>query len=535
MYIEPNTNIKLLHNVPLDNTYEHTILFSNANAQANYFASLTKHNLTAQSYQRVNRGVAKVGLSADACYDCNYMMFQNTNYGTKWFYAFIKSVEYINNAVCEIRFEIDVMQTWLFDVTLKECFVEREHVSDDRIGANTVDEKLSTGEYVIQNQTDHVSGNACALYALPSVMTDDTVINNVFTPLIADAQPIPDGSTSVGGGFLDTLRAFNDTPERIAMLTMVASDMVTDGGSLTDFHKSFSVGRSITGFSFNGENYVPKNNKLYCYPYCMFTIDNYNGGIEHFRWEDFNDVSNVNFAWEGCVAPKPCMECFPIDYKGLSPSETQVNTAQQYTVIYDNFPMCPYPTDTFKQWASSSLPKQVVNTQVQTAVAIGLASLAKESAPTLIGQASAGFDLSTIPLSAIFSALRVAGSVKETMIDYEYHKVHSQSIGGVVGNAGMNWSAGRIGFRSTCYQIRPEYAKMIDDYFTKYGYKINRLKVPNISSRPHWNYVKTRDCVLQGNAPADDINTICSIYNKGVTFWKNGNEIGNYSLNNSPT
>ena len=41
MYIEPNTNIKLLHNVPLDNTYEHTILFSNSNDQANYFASLT--------------------------------------------------------------------------------------------------------------------------------------------------------------------------------------------------------------------------------------------------------------------------------------------------------------------------------------------------------------------------------------------------------------------------------------------------------------------------------------------------------------
>lgn len=532
MYIEPNTNIKLLHNVPLDNTYEHTILFSNSNNQANYFGSLTKHNLTAQSYQRVNRGVAKIGLSADACYDCNYMMFQNTNYGTKWFYAFIKSVEYINNAVCEITFEIDVMQTWLFDVTLKECFVEREHVSDDSIGANTVDEKLSTGEYVIQNQTDHVTDSACALYVLPDNVSETHVVSNIFTPLEAIGNVVSEGS---GGAVGDTLSIYADTPERIAMLTMVASDMVTVGGTLTDFHKSFSVGRSVTGFSFNGENYVPKNNKLYCYPYCMFTIDNYNGGIEHFRWEDFNSVTNANFAWQGCVAPKPCMECFPIDYKGLAPSETQVNTAQQYTVIYDNFPMCPYPTDTFKQWASSSLAKQVVNTQVQTAVTIGLASLAKESAPTLIGQASAGVDFSILPLSAIFSALRVAGSVKETMIDYEYHKVHSQSIGGVVGNSGMNWSAGRIGFRSTCYQIRPEYAKMIDDYFTKYGYKINRLKVPNISNRPHWNYVKTRDCVLQGNAPADDVSTICSIYNKGITFWKNGSEIGNYSLDNSPT
>ena len=101
-------------------------------------------------------------------------------------------------------------------------------------------------------------------------------------------------------------------------------------------------------------------------------------------------MTNADFAWQGCVAPKPCMECFPIDYKGLAPSETQVNTAQQYTVIYDNFPMCPYPTDTFKQWASSSLAKQVVNTQVQTGVMVGLTSLAADKPITtpLLGKAN---------------------------------------------------------------------------------------------------------------------------------------------------
>ena len=67
-----------------------------------------------------------------------------------------------------------------------------------------------------------------------------------------------------------------------------------------------------------------------------------------------------------------------------------------------------------------------------------------------------------------------------------------------------------------------------------FGYATNRVKVPNRNSRPHWNYVKTIGCVVVGSVPADDMNSICSIYNNGITFWKKGTEVGNYSLDNRP-
>ena len=82
-------------------------------------------------------------------------------------------------------------------------------------------------------------------------------------------------------------------------------------------------------------------------------------------------------------------------------------------------------------------------------------------------------------------------------------------------------------------QVSAEYAKVIDDYFDMYGYATRSVKVPNRSARPHWNYVKTNGCVLSGNAPADDVRKICSIYDDGITFWKNPSEVGNYSLDNS--
>ena len=81
MYIAPSTNVKILHNVPLDNTYDHTLYFATAAAQSTYFAGLTKYNLTNYTYQRVNKGIIRVSGKADNYYDCNYIMFQNTNFG----------------------------------------------------------------------------------------------------------------------------------------------------------------------------------------------------------------------------------------------------------------------------------------------------------------------------------------------------------------------------------------------------------------------------------------------------------------------
>ena len=134
MYIQPTTNIKLLKDVPLDNTYTNTIYFGDVNAQTTYFANKKKYDLNNYTYQRVNNGICLVGIEADRLYDCNYMMFQNTAFGNKWFYAFITSIAYKNNECSEIHFEIDVLQTWHFNYTIDHCFVEREHTKTDEIG-----------------------------------------------------------------------------------------------------------------------------------------------------------------------------------------------------------------------------------------------------------------------------------------------------------------------------------------------------------------------------------------------------------------
>lgn len=153
MYIAPNSTIVLLSGVPLDNTYTDTLYFDNAATQATHFlANYTKKTYDNNTYQRVERKYIRLEVCADDIYNYNYLMFRNTNYGSKWFYAFINSIEYINNAVSQIEFELDVMQTWLFDYELEQCFVERETSETDELFEHIYPEQVDYGDIVCFDQ-----------------------------------------------------------------------------------------------------------------------------------------------------------------------------------------------------------------------------------------------------------------------------------------------------------------------------------------------------------------------------------------------
>ena len=82
--------------------------------------------------------------------------------------------------------------------------------------------------------------------------------------------------------------------------------------------------------------------------------------------------------------------------------------------------------------------------------------------------------------------------------------------------------------------ITKQYAKIIDDYFSLYGYATNEVKVPNRDVRQTWCYTKTVGCNLVGDMPAPELALIRSIYDAGIRFWKNGTRIGSYDQSNNP-
>ena len=92
---------------------------------------------------------------------------------------------------------------------------------------------------------------------------------------------------------------------------------------------------------------------------------------------------------------------------------------------------------------------------------------------------------------------------------------------------------GRVQFTFYNMSIKADFARIADDYFTRYGYATKLNKIPNRNVRPHWTYTKTIGCTISGSIPCDDANTICKIYDRGITFWNNGDEVGRYDLDNT--
>lgn len=519
MYIEPNTVIRLLTNCPLDNTYDHTIYFNNAQAQREYFAGLTKYTLTNQTYQRVNSSRMRVQYKADDLYDCNYLMFQNTNFGNKWFYAFVKSVEYINNIVSEIEYEIDVMQTWAFDYQLGQCFIEREHSATDVAGDNLVPENVEKGDYV--SEDFDASGEIGAKSIVVAATFDnnyDNVSGSYYAGIFSGLwftvfENTPAGAQSCAD-FIQNAGAKSDG---IVAVFLMPSAMVTASND-SAITKTFSKTKFTDLKRADGS--AIKNKKLLTYPYNMLYVTNLQGNHAEYHYEYFSgDTCEFNIA--GDMSPNPGVMLAPVNYKG-------VLTNYDEKIILNGFPQLSFNVDSFKAWLAqnaASLPVNALSSSLGQATSIANAQIGLQYAAKASATAAAGVTAFAAPIAA---GLAVAGTVAEV---YQ-HSIMPHQARGASGATTMA-ALGLLDFGFMHKHIRPEFVSIIDDYFTMYGYATHRIKVPNRNVRPYWTYTKTIGCVIHGSVPCDDMSKICKIFDNGITFWTNGNNIGNYSLDNS--
>ena len=506
MYIAPNTTIRMLKDVPLDNTYRNTIYFAYVANQTSYFSEKTKYTFAAQSYQRVQKGTLRIGRKADDLYDCNYLMFQNTAYGNKWFYAFVTGVEYVNNETSEVSFEIDVMQTWHFDYDVKMSFVEREMSITDNIGDNLVPENLEIGDYIYEDL------GLTSLFNLYQIVIAATFDEN-----------LDDATGGMYGGVFSGLHynVFSSWQSAASFIAEATEQNKADGIvsifmlpiAFTADHQSsmpevFNIERDKHITDIDG--YIPRNNKLFTYPYNLLYVTNNEGNVANYAFEYFStDKCNFNVSGAMCCTPE-CM-LVPLNYKGV-----EKNYNEKLTI--GNFPQCAYTVDTFKAWVAQNQNQLALN----AINAIGTTAAGAAAMYASGGMLGAGTTL---------NGVQQIGSLVASVSDKSTLPPHARGGGGSIINI-----ANQIkGFQFYYAHIRAEFARIIDDYFNVYGYATHRVKVPNRVIRPHWNYVKTVNVSLTGSIPTDDMAKLRQIYDNGVTFWRNGDEVGNYALNNSPS
>lgn len=538
-YIQPNGIVRLLYNVPLDSDYNDTIYFANQETQYSYFASQNGITLPSdQSYTRVDRGIFRCSLPMSQTYNVNYMMFKNTSFENKWFYAFVDKISYTNNGLCEVHFTIDVIQTWLFNGSMQnalgQCFVEREIVANDAIGSHIEPEGLDVGETVF-NGLGNLAMSGTIRYIVMIVDNDNTAVNgrfydNVFCGAdlyVCDMTGIysviskiknPD---SVVGIYTAPVEMFSSE----TVLNQILIDRYKPESSIINLR---TVGTGTCGSTVDG--YTPKNNKLLTYPYNYYVAMTGQGKSNIYRYEYFKN-GEVSFKIQYNLLPPVTVSLMPYDYKGLDKNVGEAEILYTEPLTISDYPMCSWNTDQYKMW---QIQQGTVNQTNRDITSVGnivsaLGSSISMAAGILTGNplmtAMGGIGASKTLVSEYQNEMntRNADYLASWMADASKGNLNSGS--NITSNGEMKYFGGRM-------SLKAERAKQIDDFFSMFGYAVRVVKQPNISSRPRWNYVKCTDVNINCAMPNDDKALCKSIFNNGIRFWKNASDIGNYSLAN---
>lgn len=166
---------------------------------------------------------------------------------------------------------------------------------------------------------------------------------------------------------------------------------------------------------------------------------------------------------------------------------------------------------------------QTITTDDMNIASAGLGAIAGTATNVGVGNfAGAGMSIAS-------GFAGIAGAV----IQQKQHNMIAPTVNGQLNSADVNVASGNNTFHFYKMSVKQEYARIIDNYFSMFGYKINRVKVPNITGRSNWNYVKTINCNFDGNIPQTDLNIIRAMFNNGTTLWHNPSTIYNYSNSNN--
>lgn len=515
--VTPDSTIRLLK-CPIKLDDKNQITFNTLALQETYFKSLPYLEDTGMTYIRKD-GVIRVDTSGTTDYEdllaYNYCMYKNTHYDNKWFYAYITNIEYKNDGCTEITIDTDVYQTWLFEADFKTSFIEREHVNDDTVGKHTVPENLEHGEYVANNYayTSEMDQKMYVICSTTNQSGDDTkkstnICGIPYRGYVYIATTTSDLETVLSGfgTFIKNVYAVYTTPflgwneAHMYGQSSYQVDYVTIPGT-----SDFTITKPTT---VNG--YTPKNKKVLCFPFRYLLGSNNNGQSNVYKYEMWNQTS-CEFDIEVLPTVGSESKAIPINYDYSGHYEEQALSGGKW-------PTLSWSEDMFTNWLS------------QNAVNLGIGQAT--SVLSILG----GTALLLTGGGAVAGVGMIGGGVlgiANSMAQVYQHEFDPNSARGNTNAGGLNVTIERNGFYFYHMSIKSEYAQMIDNYFSMFGYKVNRVGLPHIHVRTYWDYCKTIDIHLGGNIPASDMEKLKNLFNNGCTFWHDTSHFMDYSQNNT--
>jgi hypothetical protein len=479
-----------------------------------------------------NTNIISCPFSYNECLMSNYIAFQNPSYSNKWFFAFITNVIYKSDGMTQIEFEIDAWSTWFENWIKKPCYVLREHVNDDTIGLHTIKENLDIGD-VVEEDVDYLMdyGQDGNDYYLCINTTYDPSLDKDFTGVVKingnfqgnyifcfDIFTGSVGITNISAFIEKTVK--KSSPESIKEMYLLPKVLVDAFGTETrtfegtvplsqftckildsgQFYNStidfpLILANNFTK-TYSFSDYTPKNNKCFVYPYNYLFATNNIGNQNIYKYEDFTQ-DNPIFDIELAICVGGSGRLVPREYKKIDHNYDE-------SIPLAKFPTCSWAGDAFVNWLSQNavnITSQIVSTGI---------SIAEGNATSI--------------------ASNIAG-----LIGNFYSASLLPSITGGQNTGDVNFSARQNIFTLHHMRVKTENMRIIDDYFSRFGYQINRVKEANITGRQNFNYVEigSSEEIGNGEVPTNFMDTINNACRKGVTIWHNHENLGNFNVSNN--
>lgn len=146
MFPDTLTSIDLLGGVPWQSDYKHVRYFSSKAEQDSYFNSRTiiKSFNNAKVVRTANQFSMLLTLTPAQANKVSYLRFTNGNLDGKTYYCFVKGIAYEGDNRCRLFIEVDFYQTFRFDVSFANSYIERQHGN-----VTLIEDNLALGQELI--------------------------------------------------------------------------------------------------------------------------------------------------------------------------------------------------------------------------------------------------------------------------------------------------------------------------------------------------------------------------------------------------
>ena len=490
----------------------------------------------------------------------NYLRYKNPSFGDRWIYCFVRSIEYAAPETAILHIERDAWVTWCDIVDLGQAFIERERVpksfDDNNIGGYLLPEPVA------------ITGYKCG---------DGEYKYPFWRGLIVDGKKVDEFGAGIVMGMFnikhDEPQTNKDTKTNFNENGQTSLDNVYYGGIVLGMHRD-SLNTALTAFAVLGADiaavfpiplscldtsrpkqvnstdedevvhpftvypilnqsedstfkpkkgrdespwgFTPNNKKLFTYPYLMIQASNCAGTKSEFRYELFDTPADPTFTTKLALGAAPSIILVPNGYEGRDKNlDTSISNG--------NIPPMPSTANSYATYMGQNA-SSLMFSQIKRYMDV-VAGTSNNSANWTLeddfGQVvGSGRDINYNPWRAAYNSAMSEEAQKAQLDDLRGMGNTISNVPSANANASMNQLAVAVYRR----YVLPEDAERIDDFFSRYGYRVDRVGVPNIHQRTDYDYIKTRGANVGGAIPVSDKAVINALLDSGLTIWHDGSK-----------